>query len=119
MACRTHAGRDSTGCASPGRALQGVKDKLEAYYAKQATQAQVQQQARPAPGAVIARAASLAALIKPAVAVTSLAPAQATLSEGSDVFRDASSEIADIDERLHALQSFLKAAKSSVTAGGV
>jgi len=35
---------------------------------------------------------------------------------GSGVFKDASSEIADIDQRLHALQNFLKMAKSSVGA---
>lgn len=33
---------------------------------------------------------------------------------GGGVFQDASSEIADIDQRLHALQNFLKMAKSSV-----
>lgn len=32
------------------------------------------------------------------------------------VFKDASSDIADIDQRLHALQNFLKMAKSSVGA---
>jgi hypothetical protein len=29
------AGRDGPGSASPGRALQGVRDKLDAYYAAQ------------------------------------------------------------------------------------
>lgn len=32
------AGRDGPGAASPGRALQGVRDKLDAYYAKQQQQ---------------------------------------------------------------------------------
>lgn len=45
----------------------------------------------------------LASPVKPAAASTG-------------VFKDASSEIADIDQRLHALQNFLKAAKSSVSA---
>lgn len=46
------------------------------------------------------------------------AAAAAALGDGSGVgggvFQDASSEIADIDQRLHALQNFLKKAKSSV-----
>jgi hypothetical protein len=35
-------GRDGPGAASPGRALQGVRDKLDAYYAKQQQQQQQQ-----------------------------------------------------------------------------
>jgi hypothetical protein len=33
---------------------------------------------------------------------------------GSGVFQDATSAVADIDQRLHALQAFLKAAKSTM-----
>ena len=43
-----------------------------------------------------------------AAAATAGAPASATKSA---LFDDASSEIADIDSRLHALQSFLRMAK--------
>ena len=42
--------------------------------------------------------------------------ASAPTAGSSGVFQDASSEIADIDQRLHALQNFLKMAKSSVGA---
>jgi hypothetical protein len=38
------AGRDGPGAASPGRALQGVKDKLSAFMAKQQGQPAVRQQ---------------------------------------------------------------------------
>jgi coiled-coil domain-containing protein 61 len=38
------------------------------------------------------------------------------VEQGSRVFEDASSEIANIDQRLHALQDFLRKAKSSVAA---
>jgi coiled-coil domain-containing protein 61 len=46
------------------------------------------------------------------------APAAAgeLVEQGNRVFEDASSEIANIDQRLHALQDFLRKAKSSVAA---
>jgi coiled-coil domain-containing protein 61 len=54
----------------------------------------------------------------PVAASQSAAPAAAgeLAEQGSRVFEDASSEIASIDQRLHALQDFLRKAKSSVAA---
>ncbi len=43
---------------------------------------------------------------------------RASLSSKSQVFDDATAEIADIDTRLHALQSFLRMAKSSSSGQG-
>lgn len=43
-------------------------------------------------------------------------PADAGNDAGNQVFESASSELADIDQRLSALQNFLKKAKATVTA---
>eukprot|EP00891_Asterochloris_glomerata_P001148 jgi/Astpho2/1148/fgenesh1_pg.00021_%23_10_t len=76
--------------SSPGRALQEVKSKLNQFTANVVTV-----QPGPAPNATVFTAPS-----EPAGA-----------EDGTDV-DDASAEIADIDSRLQALQSFLKAAKA-------
>lgn len=44
------SGREGPGAASPGRALQGVKDKLSAFMAKQQLQEQRLQQQQQLPG---------------------------------------------------------------------
>ena len=76
--------------SSPGRALQEVKSKLNQFTANVA-----RVQPGTEPNAVVFAAPS-----EPAGA-----------EDGTDV-DDASAEIADIDSRLQALQSFLKAAKA-------
>ncbi|EFJ40344.1 hypothetical protein VOLCADRAFT_84510 [Volvox carteri f. nagariensis] len=75
---------------SPGRALMEVKQKLSTFVS-----------GRP-----------------PGTAADDASSAQGdhvSQSSKSQVFEDASAEIADIDSRLHALQSFLRMAKSSST----
>jgi hypothetical protein len=61
-------------------------------------------------------AAAAAAMGSPRqqLAAVPTAAAASSKAAGNGVFKDASSEIADIDQRLHALQNFLKMAKSSV-----
>ncbi|WIA12570.1 hypothetical protein OEZ85_006230 [Tetradesmus obliquus] len=98
--------RDGAGAASPGRALQGVKEKLSAFMAKQqhdqppARQHSPRQQAAASPAAAAAVPAAAGQLA----------------SGGSGVFEAAGSEIASIDARLSALQDFLRKAKSSAAA---
>ncbi|GLI61493.1 hypothetical protein VaNZ11_003821 [Volvox africanus] len=75
---------------SPGRALMEVKHKLSTYVS----------------GRVLAATADDA---------SSAQGDHVSQSSKSQVFEDASAEIADIDSRLHALQSFLRMAKSSST----
>ncbi|GFR50998.1 hypothetical protein Agub_g13324 [Astrephomene gubernaculifera] len=75
---------------SPGRALLEVKQKLSSFVAGRAGTLSEDNQS--AQGDHVSQ------------------------SSKSQVFEDASAEIADIDSRLHALQSFLKMAKSTSTA---
>ncbi|GIL99845.1 hypothetical protein Vretimale_4810 [Volvox reticuliferus] len=75
---------------SPGRALMEVKQKLSTFVS----------------GRVLATTADDA---------SSAQGDHVSQSSKSQVFEDASAEIADIDSRLHALQSFLRMAKSSST----
>lgn len=66
-----------------------------------------------ASGGIVSLAAAPGAY-SPAKAAAAAAAAAAVVAGGSS-FDEASSEIADIDSRLHALQNFLRAAKSSAT----
>ena len=83
---------------SPGRALQEVKAKLNQFTS--APQAAAMQQSTDA--SEVGKAA-----VKTLPSGTQNQPA-----EPPAVFDNASAEIADIDQRLHALQTFLKAAKA-------
>ncbi|KAL6764801.1 protein required for templated centriole assembly [Haematococcus lacustris] len=102
--------------ASPGRALQEVKKKLSEYVTKRSTDetgtgtasATIITTSRPVSSLPHVEAAPLASTQGP----TAERSLPRTSSKGQ-IFDDASAEIADIDSRLHALQSFLRMAKSS------
>ncbi|MEW5297225.1 MAG: hypothetical protein WDW36_000449 [Sanguina aurantia] len=84
--------------SSPGRALQEVKRKLSEYVSR-----------RPGQGPPLGLATSQDPDERASLASLPDQPAAASAA----IFDDASGEIADIDSRLHALQNFLKMAKSS------
>lgn len=69
-----------------------------------------------AAGAAVVAAAAAPPPPLPGAAQPAAAASGELGPQGSRVFEDASSEIASIDQRLHALQDFLKKAKSSVAA---
>jgi len=116
------AAHASPRAGSPGRALQDVKQRLTQYQNVRA--GQQQQGARPAskvgPGKQRTGSSASSPSRRPA---KSKAPGAYSESEGeeyagrgqghSEAYNDASSEIADIDSRLHALQSFLRQAKAA------
>ncbi len=92
-----HSGAQSTGRAeSPGRALQEIKAKLNQFTGPQL-------------------AAAPSGEFDEASKVNMMADARDKQNhpvEQPAVFDNASAEIADIDQRLHALQTFLRAAKA-------
>lgn len=85
---------------SPGRALREVKAKLNQFASKQQ-----------GPNQTASPSSAQCPTDQPAGALTNIEniPAQ---NNKPEVLTSASAEIADIDQRLHALQSFLKAAKA-------
>uniref|UniRef100_A0A383WMQ5 Coiled-coil domain-containing protein 61 n=1 Tax=Tetradesmus obliquus TaxID=3088 RepID=A0A383WMQ5_TETOB len=107
---------DGAGAASPGRALQGVKEKLSAFMAKQQHDQPPARQHSPRQQGVLTIAHAPAAASPAAAAAAVPAAAGQLASGGSGVFEAAGSEIASIDARLSALQDFLRKAKSSAAA---
>eukprot|EP00798_Chlamydomonas_sp_ICE-L_P030126 gene30126-35106_t len=93
---------------SPGRALQEVKRKLSEYVHNKTSDSSVAL-------AVTAAAAEASASGQGGGGQATVGPSDSMTSEATKAngFDDASSDIADIDSRLHALQNFLKMAKSS------
>ncbi|KAK9810278.1 hypothetical protein WJX72_007806 [[Myrmecia] bisecta] len=87
--------------ASPGRALRDVKAKLNQYAAQQ--------------HGLLETREGHSDIVKSAPEITAETSSAGlpALPTKPDVFHNATAEIADIDSRLHALQTFLKAAKAS------
>jgi hypothetical protein len=109
------AGREGARAASPGRALQGVRDKLHAFLGG----GQQQQQAA---GSGDGGGDRLRQFWAPASAPEQQQVGGSAVSAGaalpaSQVFEDAGSELADIDARLAGLQEFLRRAKAGAAAG--
>ncbi|KAG1657337.1 hypothetical protein FOA52_003760 [Chlamydomonas sp. UWO 241] len=105
------ASRDS----SPGRALQEIKRKLSEYVGSSQGSLPAGVGAGRGGDSAVAgmggagRAAGAGSA--PAQPAYALSPAASTTTSKAQLFEDTSVEIADIDSRLHALQSFLRMAK--------
>ena len=99
MCTGVHSLRDRS--ESPGRALREVKAKLNQFASTQ--QGQDQSNLRPSNPQLDA---------KQQAGCLGNAENMPDPAEKPEVLTSASAEIADIDQRLHALQTFLKAAKA-------